>query len=78
MLKRDLKQYDFKIVNLHFVKSEQFSLTWSCGSRQRDTISNGWKFQPNNLAVKELSKSEIHEQYNFIRADLDDIWSPVM
>ena len=38
-----------------FVKSEQFSLTWSCGSRQRDTTSSGWKFRLNNLAVKGLT-----------------------
>ena len=31
-----------------------FLLTWSCGSRQRDTISSGWKFRLNNLAVKGL------------------------
>ena len=29
-----------------------FSLTWSCGSRQRDTTSSKWKFRLNNLAVK--------------------------
>ena len=28
------------------------SLTWSCGSRQRDTTSSEWKFKFNNLAVK--------------------------
>ena len=38
------------------VKSEWFSLTWSCGSRQRDTTSSGWKFTLNNLAVKGLKK----------------------
>ena len=42
----------WKTVDLHFVKSESFSLTWSCGTRQRDTTSSGWKFSLNNLAVK--------------------------
>ena len=31
-LRRDINQHDLKIVSLHFVKSEIFSLTWSCGS----------------------------------------------
>ena len=31
-------------------------LTWSCGSRQRDTTSSGWKFKLNNLAGKGLRK----------------------
>ena len=35
-----------------------FSLTWSCGSRQRDTASSGWKFKLNNLAVKGLKKRD--------------------
>ena len=51
MIKRDINQQDFKIVDLHFVKSEFFLLTWYYGSRQRDTTSIGWKFQLNNLAV---------------------------
>ena len=41
----DTNQQYFKIADLHFVKSEWFSLTWSCESRQRDTISRGWKFR---------------------------------
>ena len=32
-----------------------FSLTWSCGSRQRDTTSSGWKFKLNNLAAEGLN-----------------------
>ena len=54
-IKYDINQQYLKTVDLHFVKSEIFSLTWSCGSRQRDTISSGWKFRLNNLAVKGLS-----------------------
>ena len=53
-IKRNINQRNLKIFNLHFVKSEQFSLTWSCGSRQRDTTSSGWKLQINNLAAKGL------------------------
>ena len=53
-IKCDINQQDLKTVDLHFVKSEYFSLTWSCGSRQRDTTSSGWKFRLNNLAVKGL------------------------
>ena len=53
-IKWDINQLDLKRVYLHFVKSDYFSLTWSCGSRQRDTTSNGWKFKLNNLAVKGL------------------------
>ena len=34
-----------------------FILTWSCGSRQRDTTSSGWKFKLNNLAAKGLNKT---------------------
>ena len=49
--KCDINQQDLKRVTLHFAKSESFSLTWSCGSRQRDTASSGWKFELNNLAV---------------------------
>ena len=44
----------FETVDRHFVKSEIFSLTWSCGSRQRDTTSSGWKFRLNNLVVEGL------------------------
>ena len=32
------------------------SLTWSCGSRQRDTISSVWKFRLNNSAVEGLKR----------------------
>ena len=53
-IKCDINQQDLKRVDLHFVKSEWFLLTWSCGSRQRDTTSSGWKFKLNNLAVKGL------------------------
>ena len=54
-IKYDIDQQYLETADLHLVKSEIFSLTWSCGSRQRDTISSGWKFRLNNLAVKELS-----------------------
>ena len=54
--KRDTNQQDLKTVSFYFVKSEKFSLTWSCESRQRDTTSSGWKFQLNNVAVKRLTK----------------------
>ena len=37
-----------------------FALTWSCGSRQRDTTSSGWKFQLNNLAVEGLKTRHGH------------------
>ena len=37
----DINQQDFKIVDLHFVKSEYFSIALSCESRQRDTTSSG-------------------------------------
>ena len=53
-VKCDINQQDLKRVDLHFVKSEIFSLNWSCGSRQRDTTSSGWKLKLNNLAVKGL------------------------
>ena len=53
-MKRGINQQVFKIVDLQFVKSEQFSLTCICGSRQRETASSGGKFQLNNLAVKLL------------------------
>ena len=52
-IKRDINQQDLKIVDLHFVESEEFSLTWSCGSHQRDTTSSEWKSQLNNLAAGE-------------------------
>ena len=53
-IKCDINQQDLKFVDLHFVKSEYVLLTWSCGSRQRDTTSSGEKFKFNNLAVKGL------------------------
>ena len=43
-IKCDINQQDMKTVDLHFVKSEQFSLTWSSGSRQRDTTSSEWNY----------------------------------
>ena len=52
MIKRDINQQYFKSIDLYFFKSEYFSLTLTCESRQRDTTSSGWKFQLNNLAVK--------------------------
>ena len=51
---RDINQQALKIISLYFVKSESFSLTWSSGSRQRDTTSSGWKLQFNNLVAKGL------------------------
>ena len=59
-IKCDINQQDLKRADLHFVKSEWFSLTWSCGSRKRDTTSSGWKFKLNNLAVKGLKQIRIH------------------
>ena len=53
--KRDRNQQDVKIADLHFVKSEYFSLIGSFGSRQRDTTLSGWKFQLNNMTAKELN-----------------------
>ena len=53
-IKCDINQQYLKTVDLHFIKSEQFSFTWSCGSRQRDTTSSKWKFRLNNMAVKGL------------------------
>ena len=61
-IKCDINKQDLKRVDLHFVKSEQFSLTWSCGSRQRGTTSSGWKFSLNNLAVKGLKHSIVFAQ----------------
>ena len=51
-IKRYLNQQDFKIVDLHFVKSKNFLLTWNFDSCQSETTSSGWKLQLNNLAVK--------------------------
>ena len=51
-IKRDINQQDLKIVTLHFDKSEYFSLTWSCGSRQRDATSSERKLILNNFAVE--------------------------
>ena len=45
-----------KTVDLHFVKSEEFSLILSCGSRQRDATSSERKLRLNNLAVKRLNR----------------------
>ena len=53
-IKRDVNQLDFTIVDIYFRKSELFSLTWSCGSRQRDTTWSEWKVQLNNFALKSL------------------------
>ena len=54
-IKRDINQQDFKkCIDLYFVKSEWFSLTWSCESRQRDTTSSSWKSKLNKLAIKGL------------------------
>ena len=44
-IKRGINQQNFKIIDLDIFKSKQFSPTWSCGSRQRDTASSWWKFQ---------------------------------
>ena len=52
-IKRDTNKQDLKIADLLLVKSEWFSLTWSCGSRQQDTISSGCKFQLNNTQRSE-------------------------
>ena len=54
-IKCDINQQDLNRVDLHSVESEQFSLTRSCGSRQRDTPSSGLKLKLNNLAVKGLN-----------------------
>ena len=51
----DINQQYLKTVDLHFVKYEYLSLTWSCGSRKRDTTSSGWKLKLNNLAAKGLT-----------------------
>ena len=40
-IKCDINQQDLKRGNLHFVKSEIFSLTQSSESRQRDTTLGG-------------------------------------
>ena len=50
-IKRDINQEDWEICNLHFEKSEYFSLIWSCESRQRDTTFSEWKFKWSNLGV---------------------------
>ena len=56
-IKCDINQQYLKTDDLHFVRSEFFLLTWSCGSHQRDTISSGWKFRLNNLAAKGFNSS---------------------
>ena len=58
-IKCAINQQYLKTVDLQFVKSDFCSLTWSCGSRQRDTTSSGWKFRLDNLAVKGLMKTRI-------------------
>ena len=58
--KRAINQQDFKIVDLHFVQSEQFLLTWSCGSRERDTTLSEWKFQLNSLVVNPYSAGKVY------------------
>ena len=62
MIKPDINQQDLKIVDRHFVKSGYFSLTWSCGSRQRDTTSSGWKWQLNNLAATRLISEKLRRR----------------
>ena len=49
-------------------KFEKRWLTWSCGSRQRDTTLSGWKFRLNNLAVKGLMSDFFDRRmlYNYI------------
>ena len=47
-IKRGINQQDLKIVGLHVVYCEWFSLTCSCKSRQRDTTSSEVKLQINN------------------------------
>ena len=39
-LNRYIDRLDLKIVDFNFAKSEEFSLTWSWESRQRDTTSS--------------------------------------
>ena len=56
-IKSDINQQDLKFIGFHFVKSEYFSPTCGCGSRQRDTTSSEWKFKLNNLAAKGLMQS---------------------
>ena len=58
-LKRDIDQQDFWILDLYFVISKQFSATWSCGSRQRDTALSGWKLKLNNFAIKWLTQTRL-------------------
>ena len=65
-IKCNINQQDLKRVDLHFVKSEWFSLTWSCGSRQRDTTSSEWKFRLNNLAVNGLMVNPLSVNLNNI------------
>ena len=57
-IKCDINQQYLKTVDLHIFKSEYFLLTWSFGSRQRDTTSSGSKFKLNNLAVKGINLLE--------------------
>ena len=69
-IKCDINQPYLKTVHLHFVKSEWFSLTWSCGSRQRDTTSSGWKFRLKNLAVQRLRFTQRRRQWRNIKSAL--------
>ena len=48
-LKREINRRDFWIVDLPFAKSELFSLTWSCESR--DAFSSG---EIENLPISRL------------------------
>ena len=48
-IKGDMNQQDFKIIDHHFVKSENCPLTWICESHQRDTTSSEKIFELTNL-----------------------------
>ena len=64
--KRDINQQYFQIVDLHFVKSESFSLTRSCESRQRDTTSSVWKlFRFYKMEAKESNRTHSRFQCSF-------------
>ena len=54
-------QQDLNTIGLHFDKSIYFTLTWSCASRQQDTVLSGWKLQLNNLALQGLIEENIIE-----------------
>ena len=56
MIKCDInQQQDLTTILLNLNK---FSLTWSCGSRQRDSTSSEWKFKFIDLAVKGLIETQ--------------------